>query len=120
MEQADKELQELIDQGWIPIAGPNGLAGYSRVEDIRADFGADVFAPPPLADRDAPVYATTDGEVLVGYLTAAVGFVDLQTYDSPEFDADELREQAQYNPTPDELEALRFWIETLQHAAINE
>jgi hypothetical protein len=89
--------QEINGQGKVFVAGPNGVAGWVYTKDLNYDTRPEDFRDidalnEKLRNWAAPVHDDS-GNVIGYWVTNGVGFVDLATYNSPDYDPDALREQ---------------------------
>ena len=103
--------RQIYGSGKVNVAGPNGIAGWVYTSDLNYPTTAEDFKDidalnQKLRNWAAPVH-DDNGNVIGYWVTNNVGFVDLATYNSPDYDPDALRAA---RLGPDGVE----WLERLQ------
>jgi hypothetical protein len=95
--------EEIYGTGRVSVMGPNGVAGWLYTSDLNhpttpEDFKDIDALNEKLRNWAAPVH-DDDGNVIGYWVTNGVGFVDLATYNSPNYDPDALRRERGLGPT---------------------
>lgn len=85
--EATKTLQEQMADGWVQVfdqktQSPGGWVDH----DLVSPYSTDPATAEMLESEGVPVYAEPGGGEVIGYFFSNLGFVDLETAQSSEFD----------------------------------